>query len=173
MAMSIVEVQDGEDLLAARQLLAEYFASQAGFLASRQLDLTAARRREVAALPGEYAPPGGRLLLAREPGGVAAGCVALRRLEPATCELRRLYVRPPYRGAGLGRRLTLAALAGARTMAYDRVRLNSLPSMARARALYGELGFREIPPYRTPLVSGVLYFELELVSSNARLERLE
>ncbi len=162
--MSIVEVQQGEDLRLAQQLLAEYFASLADYLASHRLDLAEPRRREVASLPGEYAPQGGRLLLARARGD-AAGCVALRRLAPDTCELRRLYVRPPFRGSGLGRQLTLAAIAAARAMAYGHVRLNSLPSMTAARALYAELGFREIPPYRQPLVPGVLYFELELAQA--------
>lgn len=82
--------------------------------------------------------------------------------QPRICELRRLYVRPSHRGTGLGRDLTLAAIAAARGMAYDRVRLNTLPSMARARALYAALGFREIPPYRAVLVPGVLHFELDL-----------
>ena len=200
--MSIVEARDEEDLRQARQLLAEYFASLADYLASLGLDLAATRRQEVATLPGEYAPPGGRLLLARR-GVEAAGCVTLRGLpasppvagrgaassskpgvsppvagpgpsspsesgsEPRVCELRRLYVRPSYRGTGLGRHLSLAAIAAARAMAYDRVRLNTLPSMTRARALYAALGFREIPPYRPVLVPGVLHFELDLAEPPA------
>src|SRR5262249_4262803 len=124
--ISVVEVRDGTDLLAARELLAAYFASLVDHLAAHQLDLPVPRAREVAALPGEYAPPGGRLLLART-GGTAAGCVALRRLDAAACELRRLYVIPACRGTGLGRQLALAALAAAREMGYGRVRLNSLP----------------------------------------------
>jgi len=185
--IAIAEVRNEEDLRQARLLLEEYFASLADYLASLGLDLEATRRQEVASLPGQYAPPHGRLLLARH-GGEAAGCVTLRRLPasppaaapgtpspsepwseepgpapgPRVCELRRLYVRPSYRGTGLGRLLTVAALAAARAMAYDRVRLNTLPSMARARALYAALGFREIPPYRAVLVPGVLHFELDL-----------
>lgn len=130
------------------------------------MDLAATRRQEVASLPGEYAPPGGRLLLARH-DGAPAGCVTLRRLDAGTCELRRLYVRPSCRGAGLGRQLTLAALAAARAMAYRRVRLNTLPSMTSARVLYAELGFREIPPYRAVLVPGVIHFEHELAEPSA------
>ena len=178
--ISIAEVRDETDLRQARLLLEEYFASLADHLASLGLDLAATRRQEVASLPGEYAPPGGRLLLAHL-GGEAAGCVTLRRLpasppvaghgtssssepgsEPSVCELRRLYVRPSHRGTGLGRHLTLAAIAAARAMAYGRVRLNTLPSMTRARALYAALGFREIPPYRAVLVPGVVHFELNL-----------
>jgi ribosomal protein S18 acetylase RimI-like enzyme len=188
--IAIAEVRDEEDLRQARLLLDEYFASLADYLATLGLDLAAARRQEVASLPGEYAPPTGRLLLARL-GGEAAGCVTLRRLAaapiatgigadsspqpepgpepgppsapaPRVCELRRLYVRPTCRGAGLGRHLTLAAIAAARAMGYDRVRLNTLPSMTNARALYATLGFREIPPYRAVLVPGVIHFELDL-----------
>ncbi|HEV3073324.1 MAG TPA: GNAT family N-acetyltransferase [Thermoanaerobaculia bacterium] len=168
-AIAIAEVRDEEDLRLARLLLEEYFASLADYLASLGLDLAATRQQEVASLPGEYAPPGGRLLLARR-GVEAAGCVTLRGLpapEPRVCELRRLYVRPSYRGAGLGRHLSLAAIAAARAMAYDRVRLNTLPSMTRARALYVALGFREIPPYRAVLVPGVLHFELDLAEPPA------
>lgn len=188
--ISIAEARNEEDLRQARLLLEEYFASLADHLATLGLDLADTRRQEVASLPGEYAPPTGRLLLARvarvaSRGGEAAGCVTLRRLpppppvagrgtsslseaglepgsEPRVCELRRLYVRPSYRDAGLGRHLTLAAIAAAREMAYDRVRLNTLPSMTRARALYATLGFREIPPYRAVLFPGVMYLELNL-----------
>ncbi|HXO28831.1 MAG TPA: GNAT family N-acetyltransferase [Thermoanaerobaculia bacterium] len=210
--IAIAEVRDEEDLRQARLLLEEYFGSLADHLASLGLDLAATRRQEVASLPGEYAPPGGRLLLARH-GVEAAGCVTLRGLpasapiasrgaasasqpgvsppvagpgtshpaepssasgsasgsapDPRVCELRRLYVRPSYRGTGLGRHLSLAAIAAARAMAYDRVRLNTLPSMTRARALYVALGFREIPPYRAVLVPGVLHFELDLAEPPA------
>jgi putative acetyltransferase len=186
--ISIAEARNEEDLRQARLLLEEYFASLADHLATLGLDLAATRRQEVASLPGEYAPPTGRLLLARvaRRGGEAAGCVTLRRLpasppvagrdtssllesgsEPRVCELRRLYVRPSYRDAGLGRHLTLAAIAAARAMAYDRVRLNTLPSMTRARALYAALGFREIPPYRAVLVPGVVHLELNLAEPPA------
>jgi putative acetyltransferase len=159
--MPISEVEDEADLRHARELLAEYFGSLAETYTALGLDLVAARRREVASLPGEYAPPGGRLLLAYS-AGTPTGCVALRRLGPAVCELRRLYVRPALRGAGWGWRLTRAAIAAARAMSYERLRLNTLPSMDRARTIYGGLGFREIPPYRDFAVPGVICLELEL-----------
>ena len=159
--MAIVEAREGGELAQALQLLAEYFAAL-------EVDLGEIRQREIASLPGEYAAPGGFLLLARRAAAgaaapaEAAGCVALRRLDPAVCELKRLYVRPAHRGAGLGRQLAVAAIAGARGLGYERMRLDTLPSMAGARALYAELGFREIPPYRENPIPGALYFELHL-----------
>jgi putative acetyltransferase len=161
---TITEIRDEEDLRQARQVLEEYFASLHDYLAAHRLDLEAARQREVAGLPGEYAPPSGAFLLAHA-AGAAAGCVALRPYGPGTCELRRLYVRPALRGTGLGRNLTLAAIAAARARAYERVRLNSLPTMERARAIYAELGFREIPPYREMLIPGAMFLELTLAKA--------
>jgi GNAT superfamily N-acetyltransferase len=160
--MAIVEIRDGDELSQARQLLAEYFASL-------EVDLGEVRGREIASLPGEYAAPGGFLLLARratQPAD-AAGCVALRRLHPAVCELKRLYVRPAHRSTGLGRQLAVAAIAGARGLGYERMRLDTLPSMAGARALYAELGFREIPPYREILLPGVIFLELAIAGPAA------
>lgn len=116
---------------------------------------------ELASLPGEYAPPRGRLLLARV-GGAPAGCVALQGLDSGTAELKRLYVRPQFRHDGLGRALAEAACAEARKLGYARARLDTLPSMREAIALYRSLGFLEIPAYRENPASGALFLERAL-----------
>ena len=146
---------DKGDLPAVRALLREYAAALAVSLDFQDFD------REVESLPGDYAPPGGALLVARA-GGVPEGCVGLRRLDDETCEMKRLYVRPALRGLGAGRRLAAALLDEARRRGYRRMRLDTLPGMERAQALYEELGFREIPPYTRNPVPGARFLELDL-----------
>ena len=116
---------------------------------------------ELAALPGEYAPPGGVLLIARD-GGAPAGCVALRRLDAGTGEMKRMYVREAYRGSGLGRRLAVEVIGEARKRRYARVVLDTLPKLAPAIALYRDLGFRETGAYLAAPTPGALCFELRL-----------
>jgi putative acetyltransferase len=112
---------------------------------------------ELAGLPGEYHPPGGRLLISED-----AGCVALRRIDEEVCEMKRLYVRPEHRGSGLGRRLVLAIIEEARGIGYRRIRLDTMPKMDRAQGLYAALGFREIEAYRYNPEPGARFLELAL-----------
>jgi GNAT superfamily N-acetyltransferase len=117
--------------------------------------------QELAALPGDYASPGGTILLARD-GGEAAGCVALRRLDERTGEMKRMFVRDAWRGSGLGRRLATRIVEEARRRGYARLVLDTLPKLAPAIALYRDLGFRETAPYLAAPTPGALCFELRL-----------
>lgn len=123
--------------------------------------------REVIGLPGLYAHPGGTLLLAidneaAENGSGAAGCAALRPWRGRACEMKRLYVRPAFRGSGAGRALVKELIAAARSMGYEKMLLDTLPSMQAAHELYKSLGFRQIPPYQQKPIAGALFFELVL-----------
>jgi putative acetyltransferase len=140
---------------AVRLLLVEYAASLSVDLTFQSFD------DELAALPGRYAPPRGALLIARV-DGEPIGCVGLRPLDEETCELKRLFVRLVHRGDGTGLRLLEEAVAEARRLGYLRLRLDTIPGMERAQALYERFGFREIAPYTENPVAGTRFLELEL-----------
>lgn len=116
---------------------------------------------ELAALPGDYAPPSGRLLLAKS-GGDLCGCIALRKLSDSSCEMKRLFVRTAFQGKGIGQQLASALIEEARAMGYRKMRLDTLPTMKEATRLYGALGFRPIPPYNANPVEGAAFFEKDL-----------
>lgn len=137
----LAQARAGRDLLEARSLIEE--GLRAAGLDPASGDLA----HELATLPGEYAPPRGRLLLARA-GKAAAGCVALHGLDGGTAEMRRLYVRPAFRGQGIGRALAKAAIDEAARLGYSRIRLDTPRSLREASALYRSLGFFEIAAYR-------------------------
>jgi ribosomal protein S18 acetylase RimI-like enzyme len=158
--LRIVPALSEETLSQARNLFREY-ATMPGVAPCIE-DF----EKEVASLPGAYAPPDGRLLLAIQdaPGnpGEVFGCAALRRLEQDACEMKRLYVRPAFRGERAGRELVKELIAEARSIGYRRMLLDTLPSMNAAHKLYRTLGFREIPSYQKNPIPGALFFELAL-----------
>jgi len=153
--VSVTSVERAEDLPTIRRLFEEYAAELGHDLCFDGF------ANELETLPGSYARPDGRLLLASAKDE-AAGCVGLRRLEPEVCEMKRLYVRPAYRSLGAGRRLAEAIVAEGRAAGYRRMRLDTLSTMIGALALYRKLGFRDIAPYRDNPIPGVVYLELEL-----------
>jgi putative acetyltransferase len=143
-----------------RTLFLEYAASLGFDLCFQDFD------QEIASLPGAYAPPRGILLLA-EADEQAAGCVALRPLDPLVCEMKRLFVRPAWRGQGLGRLLCEALISEAQDLGYASMRLDTVPRMTEATALYRSLGFRPIEPYRFNPIPGALYMEMTLESRSS------
>jgi GNAT superfamily N-acetyltransferase len=153
-AFSRVESQ--QQIAQARELFLEYAQSLGFSLCFQNFD------NELASLPGDYAPPDGRLLLAEYQGKLAA-CVALHRLDAESCEMKRLYLRPQFRGKGLGRILADRIITEARQIGYRRMRLDTVePVMKDAVAMYRKLGFKEIDPYRTNPNAGTVYMELLL-----------
>lgn len=154
--VAITQAQSPPQIAQIRELFLEYAQSLGFSLCFQSFD------QELARLPGDYAPPDGRLLL-MEYEGQPAGCVALHKLEAGICEMKRLYVRRAFRGKGLGRILAERILNEARAIGYHRLRLDTVePVMKNAVAMYRLLGFCEIAPYRANPIAGALYMELAL-----------
>jgi GNAT superfamily N-acetyltransferase len=150
-----IAAADNGDIPHVRALLREYAEGVGVPLDFQDFD------REVAELPGAYAPPRGALLVARVHDELA-GCVALRPLDGDACEMKRLFVRASARGHGLGEQLALAIVDEARRLGYRRMRLDTLPAMGPAQSLYERLGFRDIAPYTRNPVAGTRFLELTL-----------
>jgi putative acetyltransferase len=155
-ALQFVQVQSESQVEQVRELFLEYARSLGFSLCFQNFD------QELANLPGDYSPPYGKLLLA-EFEGELAGCVALHKLENEICEMKRLYLRPQFRGKGLGRALATRIIAEARDLGYSRLRLDTVESaMQDAVAMYLKLGFRKIDPYCANPMPSALYLELVL-----------
>jgi putative acetyltransferase len=154
--LQISQAHSDDDIQKARVLFEEYASGIGISLCFQNFD------RELANLPGDYAPPDGRLLLASE-NEQLAGCIALRKLELDICEMKRLFVRPAFRGQGLGKILVESIIKEARSLGYTRMRLDTLPGrMDQAIALYRSIGFVEIGPYCENPVENATFMELDL-----------
>lgn len=153
--IEIVRVEAGNYLKQAGLLFEEYAAALGIDLSFQNFE------EELAHLPNGYAPPDGCLLLAVSENQTA-GCVALRKLDDDTCEMKRLYVSSQFRKSGIGKLLAEAVIEEARKLGYEQMRLDTLPSMKQAQALYQSLGFKEIPAYRFNPIEGTVFMELKL-----------
>ena len=157
--LKIISAKTKGDIQQIRLLFEEYAASLDFNLSFQNFE------EELANLPGDYAPPAGRLLLACWDDQIA-GCVALRKINPEGCEMKRLYVRPQFRRLEIGKTLAGEIIQEAKKIGYTWMRLDTVPSMKRARALYESLGFKKIPPYRHNPIAGAVFLELKLGTSS-------
>lgn len=153
--LELIKVKDKEHLAVVRKLFLEYAESLGFSLCFQDFD------KELAALPGEYAPPTGCLILAVA-DSKPSGCVALHKLEEGICEMKRLYIKPGFRGKGFGKLLVNVVLEEAKKIGYAKMRLDTVPQMKEAINLYRQIGFKEIEPYRKNPIDGALYMEMDL-----------
>ena len=155
MPIRISEARWPDDHATVEALFREYVSSLTEDISFQNVD------EELSGLPGKYARPGGVVLIAWD-GAAAAGAIACRMFEPGVAEMKRLYVRPDFRGRGLGRDLANELIEHARERGYRTMLLDTLASMASARALYRDLGFAPVEPYYENPLPGVMYMALEL-----------
>lgn len=155
MPVTILEARTKKQISEAKSLFLEYAKSLNFDLCFQDFD------KELDSLPGDYSPPEGRLLIVKQNNQVA-GCVALRKFEDNICEMKRLYVRPEFRGFRLGRILAERIIEEAKSIGYKKMCLDTVPSMKEAIQLYKNLGFYEIKPYRFNPQPGAIFMELEL-----------
>ena len=153
--IKIVEANTNDLIAKAKELFQEYAESLGFDLCFQNFE------QELDDFPGQYSPPMGRLFLALS-DNQPIGCVGLRYFDKGVCEMKRLYVRPDFRGKKAGRLLAEATLKAAKVIRYEIMRLDTLPSMERANILYKSLGFRQIEPYRHNPIKGAIYMELNL-----------
>ena len=155
MMINLQIVEDADHLVQARTLFQEYADTRMNDPALVNFP------EEIKNLPGEYGPPAGAIILARFNGN-PVGCVAFHRIADDVCEMKRLYVSPRFRGRGIGRSLVEAILKRAGEMGYSRMRLDSIPGMKTAQALYKSMGFYDIDAYRNNPNRGTKYYEIKL-----------
>jgi ribosomal protein S18 acetylase RimI-like enzyme len=156
-SFSIAPVRTADDLASAVKLFRAYASSLGVDLSFQNFEA------EMEGMPGKYAPPAGELLLARDSNGIAVGCVALRPIEPhGCCEMKRLYVSSEGRGSGIGERLVEVVVREAERIGYREMRLDTLPSMAAAMALYRKFGFEPMEAYYDNPVIGTIFMRRSL-----------
>jgi len=154
----IAHVHTADDLKQVKVLFQEYAESLGFDLCFQDFE------EELRSLPGNYSPPHGALLVAKQEGQIT-GCVAVRPLSSEVCEMKRLYVRAKHRGKGIGRALASAIIEEAAKSGYKAMRLDTVPSMKEAIRLYESLGFQPTQPYCHNPIPGAMYFQLKLTDS--------
>ncbi len=151
----VIHSASSEEMEIVRQLFREYEKELDEDLCFQGFE------EELAGLPGKYAPPAGRLLIATS-NEKTAGCVALRKMSDGICEMKRLFVRPEFRGDGIGRELAVAIIREARAIGYRTMRLDTLQKLQPAIALYRSLGFKTVESYYHNPLEGTVYMEIEI-----------
>ncbi|WP_309139170.1 GNAT family N-acetyltransferase [Brevibacillus sp. RS1.1] len=153
--LRLIHATEDDEYEQARELFLEYVDSLGVDLSFQNIAI------ELQNIPGEYAPPDGCILLALD-NEQPAGCVALRKIDEQVCEMKRLYVKPEWKGRGVGKKLALAIIDEAKFRGYSFIRLDTLPTMEQAIQLYRSLEFYPIEPYRFNPIEGTLYMEKQL-----------